>query len=81
MQALVRDAGNAYWSLASGAADAVTAAAILVPQPDWKSGGVPNNDFPLADQVGRDFEPVTRHLSEAFGFLIDAVPADRSPST
>jgi len=83
VESLVRDAGSAYLNLAGGAAKAVAAAAVLVPPAD--SPAAPDSQVKekdrWVDEVGREFEPVRRHLSQAFGFLIQAVPTEKAPAT
>lgn len=83
VESLVRDAGSAYLNLAGGAAKAVAAAAVLVPPAD--APAAPDPQFKekdrWVDEVGREFEPVRRHLSQAFGFLIQAVPTEKAPAT
>jgi hypothetical protein len=83
VQAMVQNVETAYLDLASEAADAVAGATVLVPRPSpggatAKSGD--ENDR-WVDDVGRQFEPVSKNLSQAFQFLINAVPADKAPPT
>jgi len=83
VQAMVQNVETAYLDLASQAAHAVAGATVLVPRPSsvdatTKSGD--DNDR-WVDDVGRQFEPVSKNLSQAFQFLIKAVPADKAPAT
>jgi hypothetical protein len=84
IQALARDAGSAYLNLASDAADAIAAAALLVPpaeSPAIASPAAQSVDEYWVDEVGRELKPVTERFSQAFEFLIDAVPSEKAPPT
>jgi hypothetical protein len=83
VETMVQDAGSAYLDLASEAAQAVAGASVLVPRPDPTSATAPVVDANdrWVDDVGREFEPVSKNLSQAFQFLLEAVPADKAPAT
>jgi hypothetical protein len=83
VDSLVTGAGFAYLNLASQAAGAVTAAAVLVPAPTSNPAArtAADKDGRWVDEVGREFAPVTRNLSDAFEFLLQAMPADKTPAT
>jgi hypothetical protein len=83
VDSLVTGAGFAYLNLASQAAGAVTAAAVLVPAPapNPAARAAADKDGRWVDEVGREFAPVTRNLSDAFEFLLQAMPADKTPAT
>lgn len=83
VDSLVRDAGSAYFNLASEAADAVTAVTVLVPPPDSSDAplNADVNEERWVDEVQRELAPVTRQLGQAFEFLIQAVPAEKTPAT
>jgi len=81
--AMVQDAGSAYLNLASEAAQAVAAASVLVPRPGAASETAPavEENGRWVDDVSREFEPVSKNLSQAFEFLLDAVPTEKAPAT
>jgi hypothetical protein len=83
VETMVQDAGSAYLDLASEAAQAVAGASVLVPRPDPTSATAPVVDANdrWVDDVGREFEPVSKNLSQAFQFLLEAVPAEKAPAT
>jgi hypothetical protein len=77
------DAGSAYLNLASEAAQAVAAATVLVPRPGAASETAPavEENVRWVDDVSREFEPVSKNLSQAFEFLLEAVPTEKAPAT
>jgi hypothetical protein len=80
---VVEDAQSAYLDLAREAAQAVAGASVLVPRPGPAAALAPavdENDR-WVDDVGREFEPVSKNLSQAFQFLFEAVPAEKAPAT
>ena len=80
---VVQDAQSAYLDLAREAAQAVAGASVLVPRPGPAAATAPavdENDR-WVDDVGREFEPVSKNLSQAFQFLFEAVPAEKAPAT
>jgi hypothetical protein len=83
VETMVQDAGSAYLNLASEAAQAVSAASVLVPRPGTAGETAPaveqNNRW--VDDVGREFGPVSKNLSQAFEFLMEAVPTEKAPAT
>lgn len=81
--AMVQGAQSAYFDLANDAARAVAGATALVPGPGLVSAAVPvrdENDH-WVDDVGQQFEPVGKNLSQAFQFMLEAVPAEKAPAT
>jgi hypothetical protein len=83
VEAMVQDAGSAYLNLASEAAQAVAAASVLVPRPGTTAETAPavEENARWVDDVSREFEPVSKNLSQAFEFLLEAVPAEKAPAT
>jgi hypothetical protein len=83
VQAMVEGAQSAYRDLANEAAKAVTGATALIPRPDLASVMAPSHDENdrWVDDVGHQFEPVGKNLSQAFQFIFEAVPADKAPAT
>jgi hypothetical protein len=83
VQAMVQDAQSAYFDLANKAAHAVAEATALVPRPGLASVMSPSQDENdrWVDDVGHQFEPVGKNLSQAFQFIFEAVPADKAPAT
>lgn len=80
---MVADAESAYLGLANEAAQAVTGASALVPRPGSVAATAEasgDNDR-WVDDVGRQFEPVGSNLTQAFQFLLEAVPAEKAPAT
>lgn len=83
VETVVEDAQSAYLDLAREAAQAVAGASVLVPRPGPAAATAPavdENDR-WVDDVGREFEPVSKNLSQAFQFLFEAVPAEKAPAT
>ena len=80
---MVQDAESAYIDLASEAAQAIASATVFVPQPGTPSAAAPapGEKARFVDDVGREFEPVSKNLTQAFQFLLEAVPADKAPAT
>ncbi len=81
--AMVQGAESAYFDLANDAAQAVAGATALVPRPGFASAMAPvreENDR-WVDDVGQQFEPVGKNLSQAFEFILEAVPAEKAPAT
>jgi hypothetical protein len=83
VELMVADAGSAYLHLAGNAARAVTAATVLVPPADSvrEPAAAPPRQERLVEGMRREIAPVTRQLSHAFQFLIQAVPEKRAPAT
>jgi hypothetical protein len=83
VEVLLADAGTAYLHLAGHAAQAVTAASVLVPSTDEteKAATTPKEETRWVDDVRHEIAPVTHQLSHAFEFLIDAVPTKQVPAT
>ena len=73
----------AYLDLANEAAHAVAGATALVPRSSLASVMSPSRDENgrWVDDVGHQFEPVGKNLSQAFQFIFEAVPADKAPAT
>jgi hypothetical protein len=83
VEAMVQGAQAAYLDLANEAAQAVTGATALVPRSSLASvmpASRDENDR-WVDDVGHQFEPVGKNLSQAFQFIFEAVPADKAPAT
>jgi hypothetical protein len=83
IEAMVQGAQAAYVDLANEAAQAVTGATAFVPRPSLASVMAPSRDENdrWVDDVGHQFEPVGKNLSQAFQFIFEAVPADKAPAT
>jgi hypothetical protein len=81
--AMVQGAQSAYLDLANEAAQAVSGATALVPRPGLASAMAPIRDENdrWVDDVGQQFEPVGKNLSQAFQFILEAVPAEKAPAT
>ena len=81
--AMVQGAQSAYLDLANEAAQAVSGATALVPRPGFASAMAPIRDENdrWVDDVGQQFEPVGKNLSQAFQFILEAVPAEKAPAT
>ena len=81
--AMVQGAESAYFDLANDAAQAVAGATALVPRPGFASAMTPVRDENdrWVDDVGQQFEPVGKNLSQAFEFILEAVPAEKAPAT
>ena len=81
--AMVQGAQSAYLDLANDAAQAVSGATALVPRPGLVSVMAPVRDENdrWVDDVGQQFEPVGKNLSQAFQFILEAVPAEKAPAT
>ena len=80
---MVQGAQAAYLDLANEAAHAVSGATALVPRSSLASVMAPVRDENdrWVDDVGQQFEPVGKNLSQAFQFIFEAVPADKAPAT
>jgi hypothetical protein len=83
VEAMVQGAQTAYLDLANQAAKAVAEATALVPRPSLASvmSQSPDDSDRWVDDVGHQFEPVGKNLSQAFQFIFEAVPADKAPAT
>jgi len=83
VETIVQGAELAYLDLANEAAHAVAGATTLVPRPGSAKAPPRSGDESdrWVDDVGRQFEPVSKSLGQAFQFLLEAVPADKAPAT
>jgi hypothetical protein len=81
VQAMVEGAQSAYLDLANQAARAVAGATALVPRPNLAMAPSRDENDRWVDDVGHQFEPVGKNLSQAFQFIFEAVPADKAPAT
>jgi hypothetical protein len=57
------------------------ASSSRAPDPTSATAPVADANDRWVDDVGREFEPVSKNLSQAFQFLLEAVPADKAPAT
>jgi hypothetical protein len=81
--AMVQGAQAAYLDWANEASHAVSGATALVPRSSLAGVMAPVRDENdrWVDDVGQQFEPVGKNLSQAFQFILEAVPAEKSPAT
>jgi hypothetical protein len=82
--AMVRDAGSAYWTLASRTASALTDGIALVspvefvPSARESVANEADNSPSWMDELGSDLAPLRDDFSRAIDSLLEAVPAETS---